>query len=51
MASKRRKRKVKKPRNLVVLVMLLTRKGGKMKDRRAGRKGEREREELNEDEQ
>ena len=39
MASKLRKRKQKKPRNLVVLGMILTRKGGYMKDRREKRKG------------
>lgn len=41
MASKIRKRKQKKPRSLVTLGMILTRKGGYMKDRREGRKGAR----------
>lgn len=41
MASKLRKRKQKKPRNVVVLGMILTRKGGFMKDRREARKGAR----------
>lgn len=41
MASKLRKRKMKKPRNLVTLTMILTRKGGPMKDRREGRGGAR----------
>ncbi len=37
MASKLRKRKQKKPRDLIVLGMILTRKGGPMKDRREKR--------------
>ena len=41
MASKLRKRKQKKPRSLVTLGMILTRKGGFMKDRREPRKGAR----------
>jgi hypothetical protein len=44
MSSKRRKRKLKKPRNMVVLGMILARKkGGAMKDRRLRRKLESER--------
>ena len=37
--KKFRKRKMKKPRNLTVLVMLVSCKGGAMKDRRAERGG------------
>ncbi len=48
MASTHRLRNVKKPRNLVVLVMLLSRKGGAMKDRRAKREGERKRKSVSE---
>ena len=36
-----KKRKPKKPRSLVVLGMILTRKGGAMKDRRERRGGDR----------
>ena len=39
--AKPKKRKPKKPRNIVVLGMILTRKGGFMRDRRAPRKGSR----------
>ena len=41
MASKLKKRKQKKARSLVTLGMILTRKGGFMKDRREPRKGAR----------
>lgn len=34
MAKKKKKRKLKKRRNLIVLGMILTRKSGKMKDKR-----------------
>lgn len=37
--AKQKKRKPKKPRNIVVLGMILTRKAGRMKDRRAARGG------------
>jgi len=37
MATKSRKRKQKKPRDLIVLGMILTRKGGPMRDRREKR--------------
>lgn len=37
--AKPKKRKPKKPRSIVVLGMILTRKGGFMRDRRAARKG------------
>jgi len=46
MAHKRKRSKLKKPRNMVALGLILARKGGTMKDRREGRKGEAEREEL-----
>lgn len=39
MARKKSKRKQKQPRDLITLGMLLTRKGGPMKDRRAPRGG------------
>jgi len=41
MASKIRKRKPKKPRDLIALGMILTRHGGPMKDRREPRGGAR----------
>lgn len=39
--AKPKKRKPKKPRDLVVLGMILTRKGGFMRDRREPRRGAR----------
>ena len=41
--TKLKKRKMKKPRSLVVLGMILTRKGRVMDDRREARQGDRNR--------
>jgi hypothetical protein len=47
--TKLKKRKLKKPRDLVVLGMILTRKGGRMRDRRLRRPGDARRDPLKED--
>lgn len=41
-----KKRKPREPRGLVVLGMILTRKGGKMKDRRLRRQANKEKRDL-----
>lgn len=45
---KLKKRKPREPRDLVVLGMILTRKGGKMTDRRLRRQSSKEKRDLNE---